>query len=102
MVAIEADAALALGDRVVRELDRGLAMAAFIAVGVFEFRAGETQMIERRLHAGLIGAGPAGDESRGDGGEEQKSDGKTTKFHGFSSLFINRRGTRRTAYGFSH
>ena len=40
-------------------------MTAFVAVGVLQFRAGQAQMFERRLHARLIGAGASGYESRG-------------------------------------
>src|SRR5256885_13860542 len=82
MPAIEANPALAFGDRIVRELQRRFAMAAFVAVGVLQLRAGQLQVIERRLHARLIGAGAAGDESRGDGSEDEKGNDETMKFHG--------------------
>jgi hypothetical protein len=77
MMPVEANAAFAFGDGFVRELQRGFAMAAFVAVGMFQLRAGQFQMIERRLHARLIGAGASGYESRGDGGDYEKSDDET-------------------------
>jgi len=82
---VVAHSALAFGDRVIRVLECGLAMAAFVAIGMLQFGAGKAQMFERGLHARLIGAGAAGYESRGDGGDDEKGDDETMKFHEFSS-----------------
>jgi hypothetical protein len=102
VVSVETDAALAFSDRVIRELQRGLAMAAFVAVGVFQFRAGQFQMSDRRLHARLVSGGASGDESRGDGSDDEQGDDETTKFHEFSSYSLIDAECAEIAYGFNH
>jgi len=103
MVTVVLNSALDLGDRVIRVLERGLAMAAFVAIGVLELGAREAQMFESGLHARLIGAGAAGYESRGDGGDDEQSDDETMKFHRFSSYSSIDAECAEIAYGcFSH
>src|SRR5438105_11610537 len=82
VVAVVADAALDLGDRVPGQPQRVLAMTAFVALRFFQLRASEPQMFERRLHARLVGAGPSGYKSRGDGGDDEQGDDETMQFHG--------------------
>jgi hypothetical protein len=101
-VPVVVHSALDLGDRVICELQRGFTMSAFVAVGVFQFRTGQFQMTERRLHARLIGAGTSGDESRSDGGDDEQGDDETMKFHGFSSYLLIDAECAEIAYGFSH
>jgi hypothetical protein len=92
---VEADGAFAFRDRVIRVLERGLTVAAFVAISAFQFRAGTFQMSDRRLHARLVGGGASGYESRGNGSDDEQGDDETMKFHGSSSLSINRREMRR-------
>jgi hypothetical protein len=86
VVTIEADTALDFGDGVSGKPERILPMAALVAIGLFQLPFRKTQMIERRLHARLIGAGAAGYETRGDCGHDEKSDDETMQFHGISSF----------------
>jgi hypothetical protein len=102
VVPVEADTALAFGDRIVRELQRGLAMAPFVAIGVFQLRASEFQMSDRRLHARLVSGGASGDESRGDGSDDEQGDDETMKFHEFSSYSLIDAECAEIAYGFNH
>jgi hypothetical protein len=99
---VEIHSALDLGDGFIRELQRGFTMSAFVAVGVFEFRAGQFQMTERRLHARLVGAGASGDESRGNGGDDEQGDDETLNFHGSSSYPTIDAECAEIAYGFTH
>jgi hypothetical protein len=102
-MAVEPDAALAFGDRIIRELQRCLAMSAFVAIGVFQFRAGQFQMSDCRLHARLVGADSSGDKSRGNGGDDEQGDDETMKFHESSSYSLIDVECAEIAYGcFSH
>jgi hypothetical protein len=103
VVPVEADTALAFGDRIIRELERGFAMSAFVAIGVFQLRSGEFQMSDCRLHARLVSGGASGDESRGNGGDDEQGDDETMKFHGFSSYSLIDAECAEIAYGcFNH
>jgi hypothetical protein len=103
VVTVEADAALAFGDRVIRKFQRGFTMSTFVPVGVLQLRASQAQMFERRLHARLIGAGASGNESRGNGSDDEQGDDETMKFHGSSSYPVIDAKCAEIAYGcFNH
>ena len=77
-----------LGDGIVHELDRSLAMAAFVSRRFLQRSAGLPQMLERRLHVRLIGGGPSCDEAGGDDEGEKQSGHDSTSGHVFPPVRI--------------
>jgi hypothetical protein len=88
---VEADALFHLGDGVVDEADRLLAMAPLVGIRLVELGAGGAEMLEGGLHVRLIGARAADEEAGHEDYAKHKSGddaGTRNSFHTIGSFHL--------------